>query len=85
MRLRRETGDFSIAFTEEVTSKTIVTGLGVEDLIGVIIDVDGTYYAVTSASESEGVITLGIGTDDTVTYTVATGVVEFEAADDGND
>lgn len=86
MRLRRETGDFSLSFTENVTSKTIAKGLGAEDLIGVIVEVDGAYSVATAAAVNDGTIELTCG-DNTVKYVPATGVATYVPAtnDAGND
>lgn len=81
MRLRRETGDFSIKFAENAMTKTVVSGLGAEDLIGAIIEYGGDFYVVTSTSTSEGVIILASALEGyTVTYTVGTGELRMAAA-----
>lgn len=76
MRLRRETGDFSLSFTENVTSKTIAKGLGAEDLIGVIVEVDGAYSIVSDAFISNGTIVLSCG-GYRVEYVPTTGVATY--------
>lgn len=76
MRLRRETGDFSIKLDDENTAITIVKGLSAEDLIGAVIEYNGGFYVVSAATEEDGVVTLTSGIEDgTITYTAETGVV----------
>lgn len=85
MRLRRETGDFSLSFAHNVTSKTIAKGLGAEDLIGVIVEYNGNFYVVTGASESEGTIALDTGLAGyNIAYVVATGVITLSAVSSGS-
>ena len=75
MRVRKETGDFSIKFTAS-TTPIIPKGLTPTDLLGAVIEeADGSVVVVSAASApSEGVITLTAGSD-TYSYTVATGGV----------
>ena len=62
MRLRRETGDFSIVRDPETGYSTLPAGLSAEDLVGVIIEYDaGSFCACISAENDpydEGVINL---------------------------
>lgn len=72
MRLRRETGDFSIVITSNAA--TIRKNLNAEDLIGAII-VDGTVTAVVTAiTTAAATLTLTAGAKN-YTYTIATGAV----------
>lgn len=78
MRLRRETGDFSIVFTS-TTNPIITKNLLAEDLLGCVIEAaDGTLSAVISVSVGTGKYTLSDGTN-TYEYTLETGVVKKSA------
>lgn len=71
MRLRRESGDFSIDIAK--LPKTIRKGLTGEDLIGVIVhdSTAGTYRVVDTVTEGTDEITLG----DVAKYKPSTGEV----------
>lgn len=72
MRLRRETGDFSIVIKSNKAE--IRKNLNAEDLIGAII-VDGTVTAVVTAiTTAAATLTLTAGAKS-YTYTIATGAV----------
>lgn len=72
MRLRRETGNYSIVIADDAAS--IPKNLNAEDLIGAII-VNGTDTAVVSAiTTGEGTLTLTAGSDS-YTYTASTGAI----------
>lgn len=72
MRLRRETGDFSIVIEESAAE--IRANLNAEDLIGAII-VDGTATAVVTAiTTASTTLTLTAGAKS-YTYTIATGAI----------
>lgn len=52
MRLRRETGDFSIVFSDNIHACQIQKGLGPKDLIGAVVEIETVYgsaYTVLSA------------------------------------
>lgn len=82
MRLRRETGDFSIVI--DGTECQIRKGLSAEDLIGVIIQ-DGISAGVVTGTwinEATGTITLkcvdaAATPNDTFVYDPATGIVTY--------
>ena len=58
MRLRRETGDYRIKITSGV-GNTIPAGLLVEDLLGAVIETDGTALSVVvEVSKSSDIYTL---------------------------
>lgn len=77
MRLRRETGDFSIKLDDENTAITIVKGLSAEDFIGAVVEYNGHFYVVGATSEEDGVVTLNTPSIPlTITYTAETGKVE---------
>lgn len=72
MRLRRETGDFSIVIKSNKAE--IRKNLNAEDLIGAII-VDGTVTAVVTAiTTAAATLTLTAGAKN-YTYTIETGAV----------
>ena len=78
MRLRRETGDFQIKVTtvdNTTTVNSIRPGLSAEDLIGEVVDVDGTLFVVVTASEENGVVSMVINSEGTLHYTKATGAI----------
>ena len=78
MRLRRETGDYRIKITSGV-GNTIPAGLLVEDLLGAVIETNGTALSVVvEVSKSSDIYTLyalsaGVITD--YTYNKLTGEV----------
>lgn len=78
MRLRRETGDYRIKITEGV-GNTIPAGLLVEDLLGAVIETDGTALSVVvEVSKSSDIYTLyalAKGTVASYTYNKLTGEV----------
>ncbi len=75
MRLRRETGDYSIKFTA-TTNPVLPKNLLAEDLLGAVIEAaDGTMTIVTGVKAETGTVTLTAGAA-TYVYTLATGVVE---------
>lgn len=87
MRLRRETGDYRIKITDGV-GNTIPAGLLVEDLLGAVIETDGTALSVVvEVSKSSDIYTLyalAEGTVASYTYNKLTGEVSVEASvDDG--
>ena len=87
MRLRRETGDYRIKITDGV-GNTIPAGLLVEDLLGAVIETDGTALSVVvEVSKSSDIYTLYALSEGTVasyTYNKLTGEVSVEVeADDG--
>lgn len=87
MRLRRETGDYRIKITDGV-GNTIPAGLLVEDLLGAVIETDGTALSVVvEVSKSSDIYTLyalAEGTVASYTYNKLTGEVGVEASvDDG--
>lgn len=52
MRLRRETGDFSIVFSDNIHACQIQKGLGPKDLIGAVVEIETVYgsaFTVLSA------------------------------------
>jgi hypothetical protein len=72
MRLRRETGDFSIVIKSNKAE--IRKNLNAEDLIGAIV-VDGTVTAVVTAiTTASATLTLTAGAK-TYTYTIETGAI----------
>lgn len=72
MRLRRETGDFSIVIKSNKAE--IRKNLNAEDLIGAIV-VDGTVTAVVTAiTTASTTLTLTAGAK-TYTYTIETGAI----------
>lgn len=74
MRVRRETGDFSIKFTA-TKNPVLPKNLLAEDLLGTVIEAaDGTMTIVSAVKAGEGVVTLTAGSKS-YTYTLATGVV----------
>lgn len=78
MRLRRETGDFSIRFDGDTHTCEIRKGLNAEDLIGVVIQFGTMVGVVTSVILDSGNYDLtvaGIPSSDSVTYNPVTGVV----------
>ena len=76
MRLRRETGDYSIAIVNRAA--TIPAHLNAEDLIGAIV-VDGTATAVVTAiTTASTTLSLTAGAK-TYTYTIATGAISAPA------
>ncbi len=75
MRLRRETGDYTLAFTESVTSVTVPATLKAEDFLGAIINNAGSMYVVTNVTESRDGLALGTAdASNTYTYTVLNSV-----------
>ena len=85
MRLRRETGDYRIKITDGV-GNTIPAGLLVEDLLGAVIETDGTALSVVvEVSKSSDIYTLyalAEGTVASYTYNKLTGEVSVEASED---
>lgn len=83
MRLRRETGDFSIVF-DDTTECQIRKGLAPEDLIGAVIQ-NGIRMGVVTGTRKDaetGVINLGRVTaadsaGDTFAYNPVTGIVKY--------
>lgn len=74
MRLRRETGDFSIVITN--SAATIPANLQAEQLVGQIITNGTTDYVVTAVTKGDGTYTLGTADAAHVyTYIVATGAI----------
>jgi hypothetical protein len=77
MRVRRETGDYSIKFTA-TTNPVLPKNLLAEDLLGAVIEGDtGTMAIVTAVQPGDGVINLLAG-DATCIYTPSTGVVAMQ-------
>lgn len=79
MRLRRETGDFQIKVTvddDTVTVNSLTPKLLGEDFLGQVVDVNGVYEVVVSASENKlaGTVT-AICASYTLTYNKSTGAV----------
>lgn len=75
MRVRRETGDYSIKFTA-TTNPVLPKNLLAEDLLGAVIEAaDGTLTIVSAVKAGEGVVTLTAGSTS-YTYTLETGVVK---------
>lgn len=78
MRLRRETGDYRIKITSG-EGNTIPAGLLVEDLLGAVIETDGTALSVVvEVSKSSDIYTLHAlanGTVASYTYNKLTGEV----------
>lgn len=81
MRLRRETGDFSIVVAEDYSvAKPIWKNLILEDLLGVIVDYNGVLETVVKVEAGSTAGTFVATTDSLkLTYTKATGVVTAEA------
>lgn len=74
MRVRRETGDFSIKFTA-TKNPVLPKNLLAEDLLGTVIEAaNGTMTIVTAVAAGTGTVTLTAGSKS-YTYTLATGVV----------
>lgn len=84
MRLRRETGDYRIKITDGV-GNTIPAGLLVEDLLGAVIETDGTALSVVvEVSKSSDIYTLyalAEGTVASYTYNKLTGEVSVDDGD----
>lgn len=78
MRLRRETGDFSIDLTSG--SAAIPANLSAEDLIGAIV-VNGSMIAVIDQIETHGSELLFTVCSQDYAYTIATGEVVENAGD----
>lgn len=81
MRLRRETGDFSIVFDDN-TECQIRKGLAPEDLIGAVIQNGILIGVVTGTLEDTGSITLkcvdaAATPNDTFAYNPVTGIVKY--------
>lgn len=78
MRLRRETGDYRIKITSGV-GNTIPAGLLVEDLLGAVIETNGTALSVVvEVSKSSDIYTLyalSAGVITNYTYNKLTGEV----------
>lgn len=83
MRLRRETGDFSIRFDGDTHTCEIRKGLNAEDLIGVVIQKGTRVGVVTGAGPDEApYIRLSCpdvlsGPNDFINYNSETGVVRY--------
>lgn len=80
MRLRRETGDFSIRFDGDTHTCEIRKGLNAEDLIGVVIQFGTLVSVVTAVIANEGNYEFGVAgvpSSDSVTYNPVTGVVTY--------
>lgn len=75
MRLRRESGNFEIVLTAEVTSVQLKTNEEPEEFLGAVINNSGSLEVVTSVSDTSGVYTLTTS-ESSYTYTKATGVLE---------
>lgn len=83
MRLRRETGDFSIVF-DGTTECQIRKGLAAEDLIGAVIQ-NGILMGVVTGTQKDaetGAITLmcadaAASADDTFVYNPVIGIVKY--------
>lgn len=87
MRLRRETGDYTLAFTASVTSVTVPATLKAEDFLGAIIDNAGSMYVVTNVTASGNNLVLGTAdASNTYTYSVSNSVgsVTVAAVDIGD-
>lgn len=84
MRLRRETGDYRIKITDGA-GNTIPAGLLVEDLLGAVIETDGTALSVVvEVSKSSDIYTLyalAEGTATAYTYNKLTGEVSVDDGD----
>ncbi len=83
MRLRRETGDFQIVVTSDngtLTVNSIRKGLCAEDLIGELVNANGPYEVVVSATDNllAGTTSL-VTTSYTLTYTKSTGAISAVA------
>ena len=80
MRVRRETGDFSIKLVNNTA--TIRKNLSAEDLLGYVVEThDGPGYTltiITSVTATENSVMFKIGADS-FTYTPSTGVVAKQA------
>ena len=76
MRLRRETGDFQINVTSG-TVNTIRKGLSAEDFVGELVNVDGVYEVISSASNGEGTVTAK-SESYILTYNKETGAITAE-------
>lgn len=83
MRLRRETGDFSIAFGDN-TECQIRKGLAAEDLIGAVVQTGVAMGVVTGTEKNTdtGAITLkcvdaAATPNDTFVYNPDTGIVKY--------
>ena len=78
MRLRRETGDYRIKITSGV-GNTIPAGLLVEDLLGAVIETNGTALSVvvevSKASDVYTLYALSAGVITHYTYNKLTGEV----------
>ena len=81
MRLRRETGDFSIVVAEDYSvAKPIRKNLILEDLLGVIVYYNCVLETVVKVAAGSTAGTFVATTDSLeLTYTKATGVVTAEA------
>ncbi len=80
MRLRRETGDFSIRFDSNTNTCEIRKGLNAEDLIGVVIQcgtITGVVTAIVPDGDNYDFVVAGIPSADTVIYNPVTGVVTY--------
>ena len=79
MRLRRETGDFSIKYDSTNGYNSIPANLSAEDLVGVIYQpADGKYAVCIGAEKSTTTIALYFyvgGSQVQLDYTIATGAV----------
>ena len=81
MRLRRETGDFSIVFGDN-TECQIRKGLAAEDLVGAVIQNRTLIGVVTGTLEDTGSITLkcadaAASANDSFVYNPVTGIVKY--------
>lgn len=83
MRLRRETGDFQITINSENAVNTIRKGLSAEDFVGEMVNVNGTYEVVNSASDTETGAEFKTNSF-TLTYTKATGVITAQEGGSGS-
>lgn len=81
MRLRRETGDFSIKFDTDATEVTIRKNLNSEDLVGCVVQqetAEGTGMTVIVSvvqNKTTGVVVLAPATGDSYNYDPNTGKV----------
>lgn len=73
MRVRKETGDFSIKLDTN-NAATIRPKLSAEDLLGYVVDNGTNLTVITSVADSTSTITLTAGSVS-YTYTKSTGAV----------
>lgn len=77
MRLRRETGDFQIKVTVDdgtATVNSIRPNLLDEDLVGQVVDADGSFEVITKVTNATTTIE-AVCESFTLTYTKATGAI----------